>query len=120
MLFWRLRDPARARGQREQGAVHEKDFLTRGYSRSLTISFARQMKYWKSSPTNSARPAGVGAVSQRLIPKGHTIVVADAHHDDGKRFVVRSDEKETAFLELERITLESARRPLSFDPWAAS
>jgi hypothetical protein len=48
-------------------------------------------------------------VSQRLIPKGHTIVVADAHHDDGKRFVVRSDEKLTAFLELEIVTLESGR-----------
>ena len=40
-------------------------------------------------------------MSQRLIPKGHTIVVADAHHDDGKRFLVRSNEKLTAFLELE-------------------
>jgi len=29
------------------------------------------------------------------------IWVADAHRDDGKRFVVRADEKLTAFLELE-------------------
>jgi hypothetical protein len=28
--------------------------------------------------------------------------VADAHRDDGKRFVVRADEKLSAFLELER------------------
>jgi hypothetical protein len=27
--------------------------------------------------------------------------IADAHRDDGKRFVVRADEKLTAFLELE-------------------
>jgi len=27
---------------------------------------------------------------------------ADAHRDDGKRFIVRADEKLTAFLELER------------------
>jgi len=27
--------------------------------------------------------------------------VADAHRDDGKRFVVRAEEKLTAFLELE-------------------
>ena len=33
---------------------------------------------------------------------GRTIFVADAHRDDGKRFVVRADEKLTAFLELER------------------
>jgi hypothetical protein len=32
---------------------------------------------------------------------GRTIWVADAHRDDGKRFVVHADEKLTAFLELE-------------------
>jgi hypothetical protein len=31
---------------------------------------------------------------------GRTIFVADAHRDDGKRFVVRAGEKLTAFLEL--------------------
>src|SRR5437773_10891499 len=31
----------------------------------------------------------------------------DAHRDDGKRFVARSDEKLTVFLELERVTHES-------------
>jgi hypothetical protein len=39
-----------------------------------------------------------------LLPpkhKGRTIFIADAHRDDGKRFVVRADEKLTAFLELE-------------------
>ena len=30
-----------------------------------------------------------------------TIWIVDAHRDDGKRFVVRADEKLTAFLELE-------------------
>jgi hypothetical protein len=33
--------------------------------------------------------------------KGRTIWIADAHRDDGKRFVVRADEKLTAFVELE-------------------
>jgi hypothetical protein len=38
-----------------------------------------------------------------LRPKhGRTILIADAHRDDGKRFVVRADENLTAFLELER------------------
>jgi hypothetical protein len=32
---------------------------------------------------------------------GRPIFVADAHHGDGKRFVVRVDEKLTAFVELE-------------------
>jgi len=35
---------------------------------------------------------------------GRTIWIADAHRDDGKRFVVRADEKLTAFVELERVT----------------
>jgi hypothetical protein len=30
---------------------------------------------------------------------GQTIWIADAHRDDGKRFVVRADEKLTAFVE---------------------
>ena len=32
---------------------------------------------------------------------GRTIFVADAHRGEGKRFVVRADEKPTAFVELE-------------------
>jgi hypothetical protein len=38
-----------------------------------------------------------------------TIWIADAHRDDGKRFVVHADEKLTAFLELERVTRASLR-----------
>jgi len=33
---------------------------------------------------------------------GRTIWIADAHRDDGKRFVASANEKRTAFLELER------------------
>jgi len=32
---------------------------------------------------------------------GRRIFVADAHRDDRKRFIVRADEKLTAFVELE-------------------
>jgi len=35
---------------------------------------------------------------------GRPIFLADAHRDDGKRFIVRADEKLTAFLELESVT----------------
>ena len=37
-----------------------------------------------------------------------TIWIADAHRDNGKRFVVRADEKLTAFLELETVIHEFA------------
>ena len=33
--------------------------------------------------------------------EGRTIWIVDAHRDDGKRFIVRAEEKLTAFLELE-------------------
>jgi hypothetical protein len=33
---------------------------------------------------------------------GRTIWIEDAHRGDGKRFVVRADQKLTAFVELER------------------
>jgi hypothetical protein len=34
--------------------------------------------------------------------EARTIWIVDAHHDDGKRFVVHAGEKLIAFLELER------------------
>jgi hypothetical protein len=34
--------------------------------------------------------------------QGRTIWIADAHRGNGKRFVVRADDKLTAFLELKR------------------
>ena len=34
--------------------------------------------------------------------KGRTIWIVDAHRDDGKRFIIHSDEILTAFVELER------------------
>ena len=37
---------------------------------------------------------------QRLIQRANAIWIADAHRDDGKRFVVHADEKLTAFMEL--------------------
>jgi hypothetical protein len=36
-----------------------------------------------------------------IAARRRTIWIADAHRDDGKRFVVQADEKLTAFLELE-------------------
>jgi hypothetical protein len=36
---------------------------------------------------------------------GRTIWIVDAHRDDGRRFVVRADDKLSAFVELERQVL---------------
>ena len=58
------------------------------------------MKYWEII-ANSLKKAGwsYGYVSA-LDCEDRTIWIADAHRD-GKRYVVRADEKLTAFVELE-------------------
>ena len=43
----------------------------------------------------------LGAAPQRLIPMGRTIWIADAYRGDEKHFVMRTDEKLTAFVEFE-------------------
>jgi hypothetical protein len=40
--------------------------------------------------------------------EGRTLWIVDAHRDNGKSFVVRSDELLTAFIELERVTHDLA------------
>jgi hypothetical protein len=66
------------------------------------------LKYWEII-ANRLKKAGwsLGYVSA-IDSQGRTIWIADAHRGHGKRFIVRSDEKLTAFLELERITHELA------------
>jgi hypothetical protein len=49
-----------------------------------------------------------GCVSA-IDSNGRTIWIADAHRENGKRFVVRADDKLTVFLELEEVTRESLR-----------
>ena len=59
------------------------------------------MKYWEIIADNLSKAGwSLGWISAVDL-EGRTIWIADAHRDDGKRFVVRADEKLTAFLELE-------------------
>jgi hypothetical protein len=73
------------------------------------------VKYWETIAdklSKSGRSLGwVSAVDSH----GRTIWIVDAHRDNGKRFVVRSDEMLSAFLELERITHELALSALLGD-----
>jgi hypothetical protein len=58
-------------------------------------------RYWEIIADNlKKRGWSLGWVSA-VDSRGRTIFVADAHRDDGKRFIVRADEILTAFLELE-------------------
>ena len=42
------------------------------------------------------------AALSAIDSNGRTLWIADAHRDDGNRFIIRADEKLTAFLQLER------------------
>ena len=60
------------------------------------------MKYWEIIAERlSAADWSLGWVSV-IDSEGRTIFVADAHRDDGKRFIVHADEMLSAFLKLER------------------
>jgi hypothetical protein len=69
------------------------------------------MKYWELISDKLSKAGWVSAVDS----EGRTLWIVDAHRDDGKRFVVRSDEMLSAFLELERITHELALSALLGD-----
>jgi hypothetical protein len=59
------------------------------------------MQSWKIIADKLSRAGwSLGWVSA-IDSEGRTIWILDAHRDDGRRFVVRSDEKLTAFVELE-------------------
>ena len=66
------------------------------------------MKQWELVADKLSKAGwSLGWVSA-VDSEGRTIWIIDAHRDDGKRYVVRSDEKLAAFIELERITHQLA------------
>ena len=76
------------------------------------LRYPRRYSYFHSYSSKSAWSLGwVSAIDSER----RTMWIVDAHRDNGKRFVVRSDEMLTAFLELERITHELALSALLGD-----
>jgi hypothetical protein len=67
------------------------------------------VKFWEVIADNLSKAGWSWGCVSAIDSKGRTIWIVDAHRDNGKRFVARSDEKLTAFIELERITRESLR-----------
>jgi hypothetical protein len=58
------------------------------------------VKLWEIIADNLSKAGWSWGCVSAIDSKGRTIWIADAHRD-GKRFVVRGDEKLTAFVELE-------------------
>jgi hypothetical protein len=59
------------------------------------------MKYWEISADNLSKAGWSWDCVASVDAHGRTIFIADTHRHDRKRFVVRADEKLTAFVELE-------------------
>ncbi len=60
------------------------------------------MKYWEIIADDLSKAGWSWGCLSAVDRDGRTIYIADAHRDDGQRFVVHAHEKLTAFLELER------------------
>ena len=59
------------------------------------------MEYWEIIADNLSASGWSWGCVATVDREGRTIFVADAHRGDGQRFVVRAEEKLTAFQELE-------------------
>jgi hypothetical protein len=78
---------------------HKLGMSNRNRDNLLVAKFRKRCR--KSSLRISRKPVGAWGCVSAIDSNGRTIWIADAHRDDGKRFVVRADEKLTAFVELE-------------------
>jgi hypothetical protein len=67
------------------------------------------LKYWENIADKLSKAGWSRGWVSAIYSKGRTMWIADAHRDDGKRYVVHADEKLTAFLELESVATTRAR-----------
>ena len=76
----------------------------------VTIWKTKGVKDWEIIADNLSKAGWSWGCVSAVDSGGRTICVADAHRDDGKRFVDRADKKLTAFVELDA-AIRSAERP---------
>jgi hypothetical protein len=74
----------------------------------MTAIARNRVKNWEVIPDNLSKAEWSWGCVSAIDSSGRTIWIADAHRDDGKRFVVRADELLTAFVELQRAIHEFA------------
>ena len=58
---------------------------------------------WEVIADNLSKTGWSWGCVSAVSSKGRTIWIVDVHRDNGKRFIVRADEKLTVFLELESV-----------------
>jgi hypothetical protein len=71
------------------------------------VAESLKVRYWETIADNLSASGWSWGCVAAVDREGRTIWIADAHRDNGKRFVARADEKLTAFLELARERLRS-------------
>jgi hypothetical protein len=77
------------------------------------------MKSWEIIADNLSKAGWSWGYVSAVDREGRTIWIADAHRDNGKRLVVRAEEKLTAFLELEAVIC-AVRSGTKFGAWTKS
>src|SRR5258705_3635874 len=65
------------------------------------IASRNRMKNWEIIADNLSKAGWSWGCVSAIDSSGRTIWIADAHRSDGKRYIVRADEKLTAFVEVE-------------------
>jgi len=65
------------------------------------------LKYWEIIADRLSHSGWTWGCLAAVNNEGRDIFVVDAHRDDGKRYVVHSDEILTAFLETEKMTVDA-------------
>jgi hypothetical protein len=73
----------------------------RSFQCSLQRRHNGRVKYWEIIAANFSKAGWSWGCVATVDSRGQTIFVADAHRDDGKRFIMHPDEKLTAFVELD-------------------
>jgi hypothetical protein len=76
---------------------------------SANLTFGAPMKHWEIIVEKLSASGLSWGCSSEIDATGRVLYTADAYRNDGKRFTIISDDKLTAFLELERVTRESLR-----------
>jgi hypothetical protein len=64
-----------------------------------------RVKYWEVIADNLSKAGWSSGCVSAIDSNGRTIWIADAHRGDGKRFILRSNELLSTFVELEREVL---------------
>jgi hypothetical protein len=72
---------------------------------------ACRAKYWEIIADNLSKAGWSWGCVATVDREGRTIFVADAHRDDGKRFVVRADEKLTFIFHFQTTLIAAKKSP---------